>query len=101
MKQNPFIISGYISPEYFCNREQETSRMLNAIENGRHITLFSPRRMGKTGLIRHLFYQAKKDYVPVYLDIMATTNLREFSEIFGKAVLTAIAKNDAINEENS
>ena len=96
MKQNPFIISGYISPEYFCNREQETSRMLNAIENGRHITLFSPRRMGKTGLIRHLFYQAKKDYVPVYLDIMATTNLREFSEIFGKAVLTAIAKNDAI-----
>ena len=58
MNQNPFIISGYISPEYFCDREEETARMLNAIENGRHITLFSPRRMGKTGLIRHLFYQS-------------------------------------------
>ena len=96
MKQNPFITSGYISPEYFCNREQETAKLLNAIDNGRHITLFSPRRMGKTGLIRHLFYQAKKDFLPVYLDIMATTNLREFSEIFGKAVLTAIGKNDAL-----
>src|SRR5450759_2203470 len=98
MKQNPFLISGYISPEYFCDREEETTRMLNAIKNGRHVTLFSPRRMGKTSLIRHLFYKAekKKVFIPVYLDIMATTCLREFSEIFGKAVLTAIGKNEAL-----
>lgn len=95
MHQNPFIISGYVSPEYFCDREEETAKMLNAIKNGRHVTLFSPRRMGKTGLIRHLFYLAKKkkEFTPVYLDIMATTCLREFSEVFGKAVLTAIGKN--------
>lgn len=98
MPQNPFIISGYVSPEYFCDREEETARMLNAINNGRHLTLFSPRRMGKTGLIRHLFYQAKKkkEFTPVYLDIMATTCLREFSEIFAKAVLTAVSKNEAL-----
>jgi AAA+ ATPase superfamily predicted ATPase len=98
MHQNPFIISGYVSPEFFCDREEETARMLNAIKNGRHMTLFSPRRMGKTGLIRHLFYQAekKKEFIPVYLDIMATTSLREFTEIFGKAVLTAIGKNEAL-----
>lgn len=98
MKQNPFIISGYISPEFFCDREEETARMLNAVRNGRHMTLFSPRRMGKTGLIRHLFYHAerKKEFIPVYIDIMATTSLREFSEIFGKAVLTALGRNEAI-----
>jgi len=98
MKQNPFIISGYISPEYFCDREEETARMLSAIKNGRHLTLFSPRRMGKTGLIRHLFYNAdrKREFITVYLDIMATTSLREFTEIFGRAVLSAIAKNEAV-----
>jgi uncharacterized protein len=98
MKQNPFIISGYLSPEYFCDREEETSRMLSAIKNGRHMTLFSPRRMGKTGLIRHLFYKAekKKEFITVYLDIMATTSLREFSQVFGKAVLTALGKNEAL-----
>ena len=98
MKRNPFIISGYVSPEFFCDREEETARMLNAIKNGRHMTLFSPRRMGKTGLIRHLFYNAgrKKEFIPVYVDIMATTCLREFSEIFGKAVLTALGKNEAV-----
>ena len=98
MKQNPFLISGYISPEYFCDRLDETDRIHNAIENGRHITLFSPRRMGKTGLIKHSFHivKKKKDFTPVYLDIMATTNLREFTEVFGKAVLTAIGKNEAL-----
>jgi uncharacterized protein len=98
MKPNPFIISGYVSPEYFCDREDETIRIQNAIENGRHLTLFSPRRMGKTGLIRHVFYKAvkRKEFTPVYLDIMATTSLSEFSEIFGKAVLTSIGKNEAL-----
>ena len=98
MKRNPFIISGYVSPEYFCDREAETARMLSAVRNGRHMTLFSPRRMGKTGLIRHLFYtgSSKKDLISVYLDIMATTCLKEFSEIFGKAVLSAIGRNEAM-----
>ncbi len=98
MKQNPFIITGYISPEYFCDREAETGRILSAIKNGRHMTLFSPRRMGKTGLIRHAFYvgKRKKDLIPVYLDIMATTSLKEFSEVFGKAVLSAIGRNEAM-----
>jgi AAA+ ATPase superfamily predicted ATPase len=98
MQQNPFVISGYVSPDYFCDRDEETARMLNAIRNGRHMTLFSPRRMGKTGLIRHLFYKArkKKEFTSVYLDIMATTSLREFTEIFGKAVLTSIGKNEAL-----
>ncbi len=98
MKRNPFIISGYVSPEFFCDREEETARMLSAVRNGRHLTLFSPRRMGKTGLIRHLFYKAerKKEFIPVYVDIMATTSLREFSELFGRAVLTALGKNEAL-----
>jgi uncharacterized protein len=98
MKQNPFIISGYISPEYFCDREAETARILSAIRNGRHMTLFSPRRMGKTGLIRHAFYngEQRKDLIPVYMDIMATSNIKEFSEIFGKAVLSAIGRKEAM-----
>jgi uncharacterized protein len=98
MRQNPFIISGYVSPEFFCDREEETGKMLNAIENGRHLTLFSPRRMGKTGLIRHLFYKAgrRKEFTTIYLDILATTSLQEFSGVFGKAVLTAIGKKEVI-----
>jgi AAA+ ATPase superfamily predicted ATPase len=53
---NPFLIAGYISPEYFCDREKETQKILSAIDNRRNITLLSLRRIGKTGLIKNVFY---------------------------------------------
>lgn len=57
---NPFLISGYYSPEYFCNREQETQTITDALYNGRNLTLIAPRRMGKTGLIKHVFPRLKE-----------------------------------------
>ena len=48
---NPFLIAGYYSPEFFCDRERETKDLSDALYNGRNVTLISPRRMGKTGLI--------------------------------------------------
>ncbi|HKK43161.1 MAG TPA: ATP-binding protein [Bacteroidales bacterium] len=97
MIRNPFLISGYISPEFFCDREEETAKMLTAVRNGSNLTLMSPRRMGKTGLIRHAFYKAakEKDFIPVYVDILATASLKEFTETFGKAVLTSLGKTEA------
>ena len=57
---NPFVVGGYISPHYFCDREVETELLIRNITNGRNVALISTRRMGKTGLIRHCFYQ--KDF---------------------------------------
>lgn len=44
---NPFLVAGYYSPEYFCDRRQEAETVMNALYNGRNITLVAPRRMGK------------------------------------------------------
>lgn len=98
MKLNPFLISGYVSPEYFCDREHETARVLDVIANQRHLTVISPRRMGKTGLIRHSFHNLKssKKVSAVYIDILATTSLKEFTEAFGKAVLSVISGNESV-----
>ncbi|MBQ7517585.1 MAG: hypothetical protein IJU13_04065, partial [Bacteroidales bacterium] len=57
---NPFLISGYESPSYFCDREQETISIIETLRNVRNITLTSPRRIGKTGLIKHTFYRLKQ-----------------------------------------
>jgi len=48
---NPFLLAGYYSLEYFCDREAETAKIFSALENDRNISLMSPRRYGKTGLI--------------------------------------------------
>jgi AAA+ ATPase superfamily predicted ATPase len=96
MVNNPFLISGYISPEYFCDRENETVMVVEAIRNRRHLTIFSPRRIGKTGLIKHVFHTGKrmKYFIPVYTDILATSTLRDFTENFGRAVLSSLASNE-------
>ena len=87
---NPFLISGYYSPEFFCDREQETKTILDALHNGRNVTLIAPRRMGKTGLICHAFYRLKEqlpDIVTFYLDIYSTQSLGDFVRLFASTVL--------------
>ncbi len=90
---NPFLITGYYSPEYFCDRHRETTILLDALQNGRNLTLISPRRMGKTGLIKHAFYQLKRqepDVVTLYMDIFSTQNLSEFVRLLAGTVLGSL-----------
>lgn len=87
---NPFLISGYYGPEFFCDREQEAGSILEALQNGRNVTLTAPRRMGKTGLIRHVFYRLKEqqpDIATFYLDIYSTQSLGDFVRLFAGTVL--------------
>ena len=87
---NPFVYQGYEGPEYFCDREEEVKNIISALDNGRNLTLISPRKIGKTGLIRHAFHQlesAGNDAICIYSDIFATKNLQEFVETIGKAIL--------------
>ena len=91
MKQrNPFIVLGYNGPEYFCDREKETAKVLGAIENDRNVTLIAPRRYGKTGLIQNVFYHLPSEYTGVYLDIFALRNLAEFTKAFAAAVVGSV-----------
>ena len=73
---------------YFCDREVETELLIRNITNGRNVALISTRRMGKTGLIRHCFYQkeVKEHYNTFFIDIYATSSLREFVFALGKEI---------------
>ena len=86
---NPFSIVGYQGPEYFCDREKETKKLLSWIESDSNVTLIAPRRYGKTGLIRNVMHFLPKDYVGIYIDIFSTKNLAEFTNLFVSAVVGA------------
>ncbi len=95
---NPFIYQGYESPAYFCDREMETKTLLSHLKNGRNVTLISPRRIGKTGLVKNTFFHLKeeeKDAVCLYLDIFATKNLNDFVEQLGVMVINDIVRKNA------
>lgn len=88
--KNPFLIAGYHSPVYFCDRERETEKIISALMNDRSISLISPRRIGKTGLILHVFNQLShidKSTRCFYIDIFSTQNLHDFVEILGKTII--------------
>ena len=87
---NPFITSGYLSPEYFCDRKEETGHLLKAINSRRNVTLISLRRMGKTGLLKHVKFLMeghKKSLVFVYADLLTTTNCNDMLNTLASALL--------------
>jgi hypothetical protein len=86
---NPFVVYGYQSSEYFCDRKTELDKILSSLDNGRNITLLSLRRIGKTGLIKHVFDHLKQRKTArlVYMDIMPTSNLNDFVKEFSKAIM--------------
>lgn len=91
-KINPFITSGYVSAEYFCDRVTETAMLTRYITNGNNVALISPRRLGKTGLIEHCFHQKEiaTEYYTFLIDIYATKNLQEFVFELGKGILNTL-----------
>lgn len=87
---NPFVVYGYKGADYFCDRKQETAKMMQALHGERNITLIAPRRMGKTGLIHHLFENmaaAEPDTRCFYVDIFATKNLQQLVNLLANTVI--------------
>ena len=85
---NPFLSSGYSGPEYFCDRVNETQLLKGFINNGVHVALFSIRRLGKTGLVKHVFnsFGNSTKVTCIYLDILATQNLGDFTNQLATAI---------------
>ena len=96
MIYNPFITSGYVSSEYFCDRENETRQLVQNIQGHSHTVLISPRRMGKTGLIEHCFNQdiIKDNYHTFFIDIYPTLNLNDFVFLLGNRICRSLKAND-------
>ena len=87
---NPFAVFGYAGAAYFCDRENETNELISALRNGRNVTLRSPRRVGKTGLIQHVFAQLAQTNPEIkcfYVDLFSTHSLDEMVVELGKAII--------------
>lgn len=87
---NPFVIYGYKGAAYFCDRESETEKMSKGLDNERNIALIAPRRIGKTGLIHHVFSHIREqrpEICCIYFDILATKTLEQFVQVMARNIL--------------
>ena len=90
---NPFVVSGKIPPEYFCDRVEEAAQLEKSLRNQLNVVLTSARRMGKTSLVDFVFDKPviSKNYITVVVDILHTTTFREFIMALGTAVFENVA----------
>lgn len=96
MIHNPFITTGYVSPEYFCDRQIESQQLIQDILGHSNTVLISPRRMGKTGLIEYCFDQKeiKDNFNTIFIDIYSTLNLNDFVFMLGNKICKTLKSKD-------
>ena len=88
MEERPFTFGVAASGDNFTDREKETSRLLLNFKNGINTILISPRRWGKTSLVRKVCQLAESEKLRiVYLDIFSCRSEREFYNMFSEAVI--------------
>ena len=96
---NPFVIGKYVDKDFFCDREKESEMLVHHIVNGRHVAIMSERRLGKTGLIEHVFANSLPDgYEPFLIDIYTCKNLREMVYLLASEVFKKIARKQSMLE---
>ena len=97
--ENPFALVPYISKDLFCAREKEVKTIMEYLFNGANVSLISPRRYGKTGLIYRIFDEIKQQKMDVntcYVDIYATETVEGFIKALSEAVIAALEKKKAV-----
>lgn len=97
--ENPFLTKGYISPEYFCDREEETKALLDAVRNGRDIILYGKRKMGKSALIKHIFHKLGKKTITVWVDLLPSESFDDMLTLTANAVLDAYTKENTVGKK--
>lgn len=88
MENKPFVFGVAASGDNFTDREHETARLLTNFRSGVNTVLISPRRWGKTSLVRKVCRLAQTDELKiVYLDIFSCRSDADFYDAFASAVL--------------
>ncbi|MEW6068792.1 MAG: ATP-binding protein [Nitrospirota bacterium] len=89
---NPFTLR-IAQREDFCNRKKELADLLAYARNSNNVVLFSPRRYGKSSLIKQVFDILQKDnFMTVYVDLFPISSEQHFITRFSNAVLKGIGR---------
>ena len=90
MSSSPFVFGKSVSQDVFTDRIAETRRLKLNFEYGVNTILISPRRMGKTSLVKKVMSLVDSDKVKVvYLDVFHCRTEEEFLNAFATSVIKA------------
>jgi len=89
MAQNPFVYGEVVPGEAFVDRETELDRLTSDLDDGQKVFLISPRRYGKSSLIRHaLATLARHGALTVEITVSSYSSYLSFLEGYARALAT-------------
>jgi hypothetical protein len=89
MAQNPFVYGEVVPGEAFVDREVELARLINDLDAGQKVFLISPRRYGKSSLIRQaLASLGRRGALTVDLTVSSYSSYLSFLEGYARALAT-------------
>ena len=84
----PFQFGRAIADEFFTDRQQESERLLANFQNGINTILISPRRWGKTSLVKKVAKSAATNELKIiYIDIFQCREPEDFFQLFVETIL--------------
>lgn len=88
--QKPFLYGQAVSGQNFTDRKTETARLIANFTHGINTILISPRRLGKTSLVKKAISCLNiNEDIPVFLDIYDCRDEYDFYERLSTSVLKA------------
>jgi len=70
--KNPFVYGVEVSGENFVDREEELRELANELLSGKSVLLLTPRRLGKTSLIREFFRRHRDEIISAHIKLYET-----------------------------
>jgi hypothetical protein len=90
MAANPFVYGEIVSDAAFADREVERDRLARDLLAGQKVFLISPRRYGKSSLVRAVLRSlARQGVITVEVQVAASSSYVGFLEAYARALLTA------------
>jgi AAA+ ATPase superfamily predicted ATPase len=74
---NPFKFGSVVEDPFFTNRKKEVEFVSKTLDSNNHLIIISPRRFGKTSLIRKVI--AETDRKVIYLDVQLNNSVNDFA----------------------
>lgn len=88
----PFVYGTSVSGENFTDRVNETTRIKKNFSSGINTILISPRRLGKTSLVKKVISELDgKDPVIVFMDIYDCRSAHDFYLRYSQSILKALS----------
>ncbi len=88
---NPFIFGKSVTGDKFINRKKELQEISAHLVRGQNVILYSPRRYGKTSLIKTVLKKLKKQNLEVfYLDLYRISSLQEFYRTYANLIVSQV-----------